>query len=69
MKALTITCETYDARISFGTAAVQSASVPVGHILAATSSMRIPSYSLLTSAYVISKTSGEAASLQITLEY
>jgi hypothetical protein len=68
IRAIIITCETNDARIAFGTAAVTGAS-PVGHVLAAGASLRIPSYQMLQAARIISKTAGRAALLQISLEY
>lgn len=68
VKAALITCETNDARISFGVAAENDAS-PVGHVLAAGTSLRLPSSSMVRSAYIISKTSGSAATLMVTLEY
>jgi hypothetical protein len=68
IRAVLITCETNDARIAFGVAAAKGAS-PVGHVLAAGSSLRLPSYQMLQAARIISKTAGSAALLQISLEY
>lgn len=68
IKSALITCETNDARISFGVAA-ENDGTPVGHVLAAGTSLRIPSKSLVRAAYIISKTSGSAATLMVTLEY
>lgn len=68
VKSVLITCETNDARISFGVTA-ENDGTPVGHVLAAGSSLRLPNQSMVRSAYIISKTSGSAATLQVTLEY
>jgi hypothetical protein len=61
-------CETNDARIAFGIDAVKGAS-PVGHVLAAGTSMRIPSYKMFIAAKIISKTADSPALLQVSLEY
>jgi hypothetical protein len=60
----TITCETNDCRVAFGTAATAT----VGHVLAADQSLRIPSNSLVRTARVINKTAGSNAIIQVTLE-
>jgi len=66
--AVTITCETNDARIAFGVNA-SNGGTPVGHVIAAGSSIRLPSNDMIRSASIISKTSGSAAILQVTMEY
>jgi hypothetical protein len=65
VKAATISCDTYDARITFGIAATATR----GHLLAVGSSMRIPSNALINAAQVVNKTAGSAAALQVTLEF
>jgi len=67
VKAILITCETYDARLAFGVTAENDAS-PVGHILYVGQSMRIASLDQIRSLRIISKTAGSAASLQVSLE-
>lgn len=65
VKAVLITCETNAARIAFGVAA----STTVGHVIAAGSSLRLPSNSMFLAARIISASAGSAATLQVTLEY
>lgn len=66
VKGALITCETNDARIAFATNAVKGAS-PVGHIIYVGQSYWIPSSEWCKLAFIISKTAGSAASLQVTL--
>lgn len=65
VKAVLITAETNAARIAFGVTATTS----LGHVLAAGSSLRIPSSSLTQAARIISSVAGSHATLQVTLEY
>jgi hypothetical protein len=65
VKSAIITCDNYDARITFGIAATATR----GHLLAAGTSMRIPSNALINNAQVVNKTAGSVASLQVTLEF
>lgn len=67
VKAVLITCETNDARLAFGVAA-ENDGTPVGHILYVGQSMRIASLDQVRNLRIISKTSGSAAALQVSLE-
>jgi hypothetical protein len=62
--AVLITCETYDCRLAFGTAATTT----VGHTVYAGQSVRIPSKNLIQSARLINRVVGANSILQITLE-
>ena len=62
--AATITCESNDCRIAFGT----EASSTVGHILAANESIRITNMHMVKVASLINKTPGQNAVLQVTFE-
>lgn len=64
VNAVLITCESYDCRVAFGTAA----SATVGHVLIAGQSLRIPSKNLIQAARFINKTSGSNSVIQITME-
>jgi len=68
VKAITISCENNDARISFGDAASQGAS-GVGHVIYARQAARFPSSGLAQKAYIINHTNGANAVLQVTVEF
>jgi hypothetical protein len=68
VRAVTITAETYDARISIGVAA-DNDETPVGHVLAAGSSVRFTGRAICTVLYIISKTDDQASALMVTVEY
>ena len=65
VRSVLITAETNPARIAFG----RAASTTVGHVLAAGSSLRIPSGNLANAARIISAGSSTASTLQVTLEF
>jgi len=67
-RAVTITCETYDIRFTFG-AVTPTIAGPVGHILAAGGSIRIANAKSIRSFQYINKTTNEFAVLYITPEY
>lgn len=70
VKAVWITCENNDVRLSFGTPAVQGTSTTgVGHVLASGGSVRIVDPKKISQMRFISKTSGSAGRLQVSLEY
>lgn len=68
VRAVLITAETNDARVSVGVAA-ENDETPVGHVLASGSSVRFAGNDICKSIYIISKTSGSASALQVTVEY
>ena len=68
VRAVLVTAETYDARISVGVAAENDAT-PVGHILASGSSVRYVGNDMCKRLYIISKTDDEASALMVTVEY
>jgi|MudIll2142460700_1097286.scaffolds.fasta_scaffold557446_2 hypothetical protein len=68
VRAVLITAETYDARISVGTAAENDVT-PVGHILSTGSSVRYVGNDMCKRLYIISKTDDEASALMVTVEY
>lgn len=68
VKAVLITCETNDVRVSFGVAAAQGGS-PKGHVLATGQSLRIPSSDMIKKTYIINKTNSSAGNLMVTVEY
>jgi hypothetical protein len=67
--AALITCESFDVRVAFGTAAVQTGSSEVGHVLAAGSSMWLYSNASVMGARFINKTNGSNGILQVTYFY
>ena len=67
VKAVLLTCETNDVRVSFGTAAGQGVSA-MGHILAVGQSLRIPNGDTLRKTYIINKTALSAGVLMVTVE-
>ena len=64
--AVLITCETYDARISWGTNPVQGG---VGHILGKGDSIRLINPAGIRDFRCINKTNGEDAVFHVTPEY
>lgn len=68
VRAVTITAETYDARISVGVAA-ENDETPVGHLLTTGSSVRYVGNDICKNLYIISKTDDNASALMVTVEY
>ena len=68
-RAVLITCESFDMRISFVDTSVQTGSAEVGHVLAAGSSLWLNSYPAWANLKFINKTNGSNAILQVTWWY
>lgn len=68
-RAILVTCESFDIRISFVDTAVQTGSAEVGHILASGSSLWLNSYPAWANFKFINKTNGSNAILQVTWWY
>jgi hypothetical protein len=68
-RAVLITVETYDVRISFVNSAVQTGSSEVGHVVSAGSSFWVNSTPAYNNIKFINKTNGSNSILQITYFY
>ncbi len=68
-RAVLITVETYDVRISFVNAAVQTGAAEVGHVVSVGSSFWINSTQAYNNIKFINKTNGSNSILQITYFY
>ena len=68
-RAVLITVESYDLRLSFVNTAVQTGGSEVGHVVAAGSSFYINSKAAYDNIKFINKTNGSNAILQITYYY
>ena len=69
VQAVLITCESYPVRIAFSTAAVQTGSAEVGHLLAIGSSIFISNAKNIRSLRYINGTNGSNGVMQITPIY
>lgn len=67
LKAVTVKCESYAVRISFGRAAA-SGVTPMGFVLYVGESYRFPSMDLARKAYIINETSGSVGYLMTLVE-
>lgn len=65
IKTVFLTCEAFDARVSFGVAA----SATCGHVFAAGASWLLAHQSMIQNSYIINKTGGSNAVIMVTLGY